>query len=348
MKKVLSLILTLCMFGTFAICASAAATDTTSHKLNIVETETGATVEYILSGEYVNFSAIKCIVTYDSAKVSYDSIAYEAIDGWKGNMTASAAGYLIFTNGEGKGDSSKYITGSNQKVATITFNKVGDVSLSASDITITATKKVGRTSHKITTAISGAAYDTGITIADSSFTPYVPAGKDPVITVDESAKTGANNGVIDVVTGTEGNYSVTVKAPIGKTPVLVVGGTNIPMTSVGGADYSYAGQVSADATIKVIYEDVAATVITYPIVYQDANCAVVFGKGTIGEGDKYGIKVTDTTGKSKDCEAKNNVGGIFGVRFNYVNAGGHTATNGTYKAQAFVGSEYGEEITFTK
>lgn len=348
MKKLLSLILSICMLSAFAFSVSAA-TLPTGIKLAVTETETGAVAEISVAGSYVGLSSIQAVVNFDTAKLTYDTTEYETFNKWDTkSATANAAGDTYIVKIAALTDTdADFLTGANTKVMTVKFNKIGSATLAKGDIKLITSVKIGRTPF-VSEAYCGADKTSSIALDNDSFTAYVPAGKDPVITVDESAKTGANNGVINVVTGTEGNYSVTVKAPIGKTPVLVVGGTNIPMTSVGGADYSYAGQVSADATIKVIYEDVAATVITYPIVYQDANCAVVFGKGTIAEGDKYGIQVTDTIGESKDCEAKANVGGIFGVAFNYVNAAGETAPNGTYKAKAFVGSEYGEEITFTK
>ena len=346
MKKVLSLILTLCMFGAFAISASAASTDTTSHKLNIVETETGATVEYILAGEFENFSAIKAIVTFDNTKVTYADIAYEGIDGWKGNMTSKGSNYLIFTNGEAKGDSSKYITGKDQKVATITFNKVDNASLTKDDIKIATTQKVGRTTHKITTAISGAAYDTGIVISEPTFTAYTPdePDKPSFVIPEDSEKTGENNGIVDINTNTEtGAYSVKVTAPIGKKAVIYIDGV-----AQTGSEIS--GTATKETTIKVAYEDVTDEVITYVVpmssIYGAEDGIAAFGKGTIAEGDDFGIifggvKEDKVTLSAKDRTKPDAVKDIFGVEVK-------DAPAGKYTAQAYIGANVGEEISFTK
>lgn len=349
MKKLLSMLLSVCMLGAFAVSAAQAPTEYT---VNFVENETTVDAKIVCKGTMEDVAQFNVWIKYNTEKLSFaseklcDTIETYKTQGKWNTETKTAAGYQRF-NWSNVANPASYVSGENLEIATLTFNKLA--SIAEADIAVGASVKPAGARKAVNTGIQ-LSTDTDIVALSfsSSFTPYVPAGKDPVITVDESAKTGANNGVINVVTGTEGNYSVTVKAPIGKTPVLVVGGENIPMTSVGGADYSYAGQVSADATIKVIYEDDATSVITYPIVYQDTECAVVFGKGTIAEGDKYGIKVTDTTGASKEKEATFNASGIFGIRFNYVNANGETADNGDYKAQAFVNDVYGAEITFTK
>ena len=213
--------------------------------------------------------------------------------------------------------------------ATIKFNvkATKGVNVTYANVTVGATLSASGNS-KITTIAS---MPDAITVASEE-----SAG----ITESFPTTGAAGQGLVDKSVDEAGNYDIVAKAPIGKKAVITVDG------AVVASGHIYKGKPST--SVKVEFVDDDATVITYPIVYQDADCAVVFGKGTIAEGDKYGIKVTDTTGFSKEKEATVNVGGIFGIQFNYVNAVGKTAPNGTYKAQAFVGSEYGEEITFTK
>lgn len=366
MKKVFSALLALCMvLSMTAFAATDAKIDVTATDANgDVVTEaavgdvitftvktTGDTTGLVYAGAGIGFK-------FDPTQLSFNEDTADSDFNFNGSCGVSVADsgdivtFQLAPNPTNKNDAGVYFKNADDlkgafvigsieatildgaKGKTIKF-EAGDVSMTYAEIKESTAKKVSfQNSEDVETVNSIPT----ITVKGDDPTP-----EKPVISVDPSnPTTGVNNGVVDIVKNDEtGAYSVNVKAPIGKKAVIYLNG-------VAQAGTEISGTATADTTIKVEYVDDDAAVITYPIVYQDADCAVVFGKGTIAEGDKYGIKVTDTTGASKAKEATVNASGIFGVQFNYVNAAGKTAPNGTYKAQAFVNDVYGAEISFTK
>ena len=336
MKKLFSALVILCMFVSttaFALTSDAVATfeaDKTTAKV----------------GDVINFS-IKVSADSNGAAISgaalslkYDStlMSINTAEGTYGTVTGYTGSQRISVSGTGT--TKTLVLQNNASTAK------GDVLLTGQQ-TLFTFKGVALAAGKISFKANGIP---AITLCDPTVTtdtyratfatlPEITVTADEGITEEYPTTGAAGQGLVDKSVDEAGNYNIVAKAPIGKKAVITVDGTVVPGRKYNG---------KPSTSVKVEFVDDTATVITYPIVYQDDDCAVVFGKGTIAEGDKYGIQVTDTTGASKDKEAKANVDGIFGVRFNYVNAGGHTATNGTYKAKAFVNDVYGEEITFTK
>ena len=347
MKKLLSLILSICMLSAFAFSVSAA-TLPTGIKLAVTETETGAVAEISALGSYVGLSSIQAIVGFNTAKLTYDSTVYETFNKWDTKSTTlnkTKDAYVVKIAALTDTDAD-FLTGENTKVMTVKFNKIDSATSAKGDITLLQSTKVGKNTM-YSEAYCGeekTSKDTIVLDADS-FTAYTPDEPDkPSFVIDDSAKSGVNNGNIVIDTNTEtGAYSVKVTAPIGKTPIIVIDGKEIP-----GAEYS--GTATKETKIAVKYEDITADVVTYVVpmssIYGEKDGIVAFGKGTIAEGDDFGIifggiKEEKVKLSAKERTTEGAVTDIFGVEV-------QEATAGKYTAQAYIGANVGEEISFTK
>ena len=350
MKKILSMLLAVCMLGAF----TASAAFPTGYSIDVVETKDAATVDIAIEGAYTALSGFQVMLQYDTAKLQYASKVEETtftsqLINWSDMTNASwNTGVVLYAWGEGKGIKENYISGDKGlKIGTLTFNKIGDATLEDGDIRVIASNKKGMSTKPTQIKADNTTKKFSELTINASFTAYVPAEPEkPVISLDPSnPTTGVNNGVVDIVKNDEtGAYSVKVKAPIGKKAVIYLNGE-----AQTGSEIS--GTATADTTIKVEYVDVADEVITYVVpmsnIYGAEETGIAaFGKGTIAEGVAYGIKFGGLTGTYKDITdykfpAKGNVGGIFGVEVK-------DAPAGAYTAQAYVGDTMGAAISFTK
>ena len=346
MKKVLSLILTICMFGAFAISVSADESFPSGIKLAVTETETGAVADVIMAGTYAGLNSTKTLVGFDTSKLTYDTTVFEKYAAWDTqNVITSVAGKLIISFGALTDDTTKYLSGKDTKILTVKFNKVDSAKLVQGDIKLENTVKVGRVKHANETWCNGSKAPS-TSLDYSTFTAYTPdePDKPSFVIPEDSEKTGENSGIVDINTNAEtGAYSVKVTAPIGKKAVIYIDG-------VAQTGSEIAGTATKATTIKVAYEDVTDEVITYVVpmssIYGAEDGIAAFGKGTIAEGVEYGIKFGGLKGEYKGITdykfpAKGNVGGIFGVEVK-------DAPAGDYTAQAYVGDAMGAAISFTK
>ena len=342
MKKLLGIILSMCMLSTFAFSVSAV-TLPSSIKLAVTETETGAVADVIISGDYEGVSSVQAVLSFDDTKLTYVSTEYGTFNKWdtKKSTKVNDSTYIVKQAALTDTDSD-FLTGADTKILSVKFNK--STKLAQGDIKLITSAKIGRTTYS-SEVYCGAEKSKGIALDYSTFTAYTPDEPDkPSFVIDDSAKSGVNNGNIVIDTNTEtGAYSVKVTAPIGKTPIIVIDGTEIP-----GAEYS--GTATKETKIAVKYEDITADVVTYVVpmssIYGEKDGIVAFGKGTIAEGDDFGIifggiKEENVKLSAKERTTEGAVKDIFGVEV-------QEATAGEYTAQAYIGANVGEEISFTK
>ena len=353
MKKVLSLILSICMLGAFAFSANAAAVYPTSIKLDVTETETGASVDVVLAGEFSEFNDLTLFMQYDNTKLKYESVSFrDSAASWTAKYASEGKiaegtlpdGYIKFKYGTEDITGNDYLSDKDLKIATLEFSKVGDAKLADGDVKSVDKVKVGRNYKNTELFCSGAKWDA--VAFSTTFTAYTPdePDKPSFVIPEDSEKTGENSGIVDINTNAEtGAYSVKVTAPIGKKAVIYIDG-------VATSGSAISGTATKATTIKVAYEDVTDEVITYVVpmssIYGAEDGIAAFGKGTIAEGVEYGIKFGGLTGTYKGITdykfpAKGNVGGIFGVEVK-------DAPAGNYTAQAYVGDAMGAAIDFTK
>ena len=338
MKKLFSALVVLCMFistTAFAFETDAVATfeaDKTTVKV-------GETVNFAIkvsadsNGALVNGSALtlkfdSTMMEIDAANITTGTITtytrvIKRVSGTGDTKTLMLQNNGVTSSGDTllSGEQTMFTFKAKAlKAGTFTFTKVGKPGVTMSNpAAISETKLLEVAMPTIT------------------ITADEPAG----ITEEYPTTGAAGQGLVDKKVDEDGTYHINAKAPIGKKAVITIDGSALP--EVG---HIYNGKPST--SVKVEFVDDDATVITYPIVYQDTNCAVIFGKGTIGAEDKYGIKVAPEGGAYKTKEAIANADGIFGVKFDYVNKNGEIAPDGTYTAKAFVGETDGAEISFTK
>lgn len=343
MKKLLGIILSMCMLSTFAFSVSAV-TLPSSIKLAVTETETGAVADVIISGDYEGVSSVQAVVSFDDTKLTYVSTEYGTFNKWdtKKSTKVNDSTYIVKQAALTDTDSD-FLTGADTKILSVKFNK--STKLAQGDIKLITSAKIGRTTYS-SEVYCGAEKSKGIALDYSTFTAYTPdePDKPSFVIPEDSEKTGENNGIVDINTNAEtGAYSVKVTAPIGKKAVIYIDG-------VAQTGSEIAGTATKETTIKVAYEDVTDEVITYVVpmssIYGAEDGIAAFGKGTIAEGVEYGIKFGGLKGEYKGITdykfpATGNVGGIFGVEVK-------DAPAGDYTAQAYVGDAMGAAISFTK
>ena len=347
MKKLLSMLLSVCMLGAFAVSAAQAPTEYT---VNFIENEKTVDAKIVCKGEMQDVAQFNVWIKYDASKLEFasetlnETIAAYKKDGKWVSETKTAAGYQRFNCGN-LSNPAVYVSGTDLEVATLTFNKLANVS--KDDISVEAAVKPKGARKPVNTGMQ-LSTDTDIMALafSTTFTAYTPdePDKPSFVIPEDSEKTGENNGIVDINTNAEtGAYSVKVTAPIGKKAVIYIDG-------VAQTGSEIAGTATKETTIKVAYEDVTDEVITYVVpmssIYGAEDGIAAFGKGTIAEGVAYGIKFGGLTGTYKDITdykfpATGNVGGIFGVEVK-------DAPAGDYTAQAYVGDAMGAAISFTK
>lgn len=147
------------------------------------------------------------------------------------------------------------------------------------------------------------------------------------------------------------DWVLQVIAPIGKTIKVNDGKNNYFANKYGKVE----GNSSAGTEITVTYEDSTESIITYVVpmarIYGEGNGIAAFGKGTINDGDEYGIifggnidlGAYDAKFGIKDGKFPANfeADGIFAVEIK-------DAPKGEYTAQAYINNAKGEVIEFTK
>lgn len=346
MKKVLSLILAVCMLASFAMVASAAPAGIV---LDVVEGETTVTATITVKGDMTNVNVIQAILTYNPAKVTLtgndiaDNLATRFPEGWADNSaqkkaTTSLVTYQVKAS-ESKGNTANYLpAGTDFAFATLTFSKNADVE--AGDIVIVE-KNSFKPNIYTETYVSGSQNKLATAAITNNFTNY-----EEVVVVDPAVTTESADVaiVVDEVADGTANYTVTVTAaPVfGKAYVVKANGEVI------NAGVEYAATEATVITVELV-DDATKAIHTFAKAYSAAGEAAVFAKFTNGAAD-YGFKVAafadDTF--SPDMEvfikdgvfaAANAVDGVFGVKFTGVEAG-------SYDAVPYADGVEGDAITF--
>lgn len=340
MKKLLSMLLTVCMLGAFAVSAAQAPT---GYTVNFTEKASTVEADIICAGTMADVAQFNVWIKYDTTKLEFasESLAKEISDNvtagkWGISDKKTKAGYqrLSYANIT---NPPVYVSGTDLKIATLTFNKLGTVSAAdisvADSVTPEGSRKAAPTGYQLSTDTSLKAL-----AATANFTAYKPASTKPTVTFNEPT-TGIATYTKTAETDTSVSYTVTVKAPIGKVAALEINGVSTPL-----ADGSYSATATENTTINVVYTDATETVITYTEVYKDGDVSVVFGKAPADATD-YGF-ILDGAWKTFNTEvgtdikaadggkfaAKNAVNGVFAVQFDF-----NGKAEGSYSAKAYAG-----------
>ena len=348
MKKILSALVVLGMFlstTAFALTSDAVATFEADKTTVKVGEEVTFAIKISADSNGAVISGAALTLTYDSTMMEIDPAngTYGTVTNYTGSQRIAVSGtgetktLMLQNNGSAaKGD--VFVSGAQTlftfkakalKEGSFTFGKRGTPAITVCDPVRTTD----------TYRATFASFPTVAIVGDD------PTPSKPVITLDPSNPvTGENNGIVDINTNAEtGAYSVKVTAPIGKKAVIYIDGEAQTGSEI-------AGTATKDITIKVAYEDVTDEVITYVVpmssIYGEKDGIVAFGKGTIAEGDDFGIifggiKEEKVKLSAKERTTEGAVTDIFGVEV-------QEATAGKYTAQAYIGANVGEEISFTK
>lgn len=345
MKKVLSLILAVCMLASFAMVASAALPATIN--VHLTETETGATADIVLSGDVTAIKGWKLVVQYDGTKLDFVSDDAAAVGAdWQNTSaswkTANAASiYCVWQNLLDNKATTQYVNGTDVVVATLTFNKIGEPEIKDGDVKVIEKYRKGAywqytSVTEITDAENGTPnevkYATGFT---TTFTPYEEeVVVDPAVTTESADVTIVAD---DVVDGTA-NYTATAAVKFGKKATLYANGEVI----IPGNEY--AATEATVITVEYVDDDTAA-VYASAKVYSAAGEGAVFAKATNGATDcgfiieafKYKNFNDGTYMNDAKFAAANVVDGVFGIMLTNVAAG-------SYEAVPYAGADLGAAV----
>lgn len=342
MKKFISIIAVLCMFMSMTTFAATDAVFTMkalgADDKEITTVKKGDVIKFSFDvtadshGYGVNAASIN--LTYDNSLLKIDCVKDdEAADNGIGTLTSQiyegGNGFQIFDEGY-------FLISLLRGSATKKYGPANIATFEATVIGESGTISFGKTVGTVTMMGSTAAKKG---TANLSVMPTIKiVGDEPAGITEEYPTTGAaGQGLVDKSVDEEGNYDIVAKAPIGKKAVITVDG------AVVASGHIYKGKPSTSVKVEFVDDD-DYSVITYPIIYKGViegttEGVVVFGKGTIDEGDEYGIKLTKGE-KSTKYKAGFNAAGIFGVAF--------IDGEGEYTAQAYVNDATGRVVSFTK